>query len=139
MDWGAAAGPAVDARWSAAAVARFAFRHGATLPSESEKRLAVARESAEFLGHLADELVAEGVELTNAAPCAQCQRDYQAACPQGWRSDIAPGACAAPASYEGPCAPLGYFSAASAEGRAEIETRCLACWPCRGDRGSQAQ
>ena len=109
MDWGAAAGPAVDARSSAAAVARFAFRHGATLPpragdagpammdiedlaksasqlgahqtfsrlcpmrrvsgsarrgdiylraasdlpSESEKRLAVARESAEFLGHLA--------------------------------------------------------------------------------------
>merc|ERR1719221_748354 len=103
----------------------------ARLPSNSEKRAAIARETAEFLGKLADDVVAEGAELQPAAVCPHCQRDYTASCPEGWRANAAPGACAAPASYDGPCAPLEYFGGEPAGGRAEIEARCSVCWPCR--------
>lgn len=104
----------------------------ASQPSEQQKRMAVVRSSSEFLGQLADRMLAEERANDGSSACPECARDYLSKCPSGWRGDLVSNACVAPASYDGPCERLIFTEHGFGESRAEFESRCGVCWPCRG-------
>ena len=59
-----------------------------------------------------------------------CTADLSAACPDGWTS--AGGQCAAPADYEGPCAPSLDFGSSGPQQKKNAAATCEFVWPCRG-------
>merc|ERR1719291_860892 len=85
------------------------------------------------MGALGTEEVAEASAM-DLGPCPWCVHDYTAACPKFWKQSSA-GTCYAPSSYRGPCQTARtvlYTLAMSDHDKADVETRCLVCWPCTG-------
>ena len=86
------------------------------VPVNSEVSRAIAEANA-----LASTARGEGDEL--------CQRNWEAPCPDGWRS-LGQGPCEGPPFYAGGCAVMQSFAGVAVHERATFAAKCEAVWPC---------
>ena len=84
------------------------------------------------------ELLAEALlGMGEKAGCPSCEKDYLAACPEGW-SQMGQGACTAPSGYM-KCEALGFLSTYSEADKRDFESRCGVCWPCKSGAAFMAR
>ena len=102
-------------------------------PTPSDEQQSILAGNVENLGAIHAKLVHEKHQREAArgiAHCANCVRDHDQMCPDGW-SDAAGGQCIGPSAYDGPCIAFANMSGLSANDKIEYERACLVCWPCR--------
>jgi len=61
-----------------------------------------------------------------------CQRNWDAVCPDGWRS-FSGDVCQAPQSYGGACASMQSFAGWATLDKRKYSESCSAPWPCQDD------
>ena len=110
------------------------------LPTLKDEQRSILVGNVEALGAIHAELLHEKHAMEAAggiAHCANCERDHDQLCPDGWL-EVADGHCSGPKAYEGPCMAFANFGTLSAKDKLEYERACLVCWPCRSPTPGRA-